>query len=207
MKVKIETIIVGPLQTNCYIVTDEDGIGVVIDPGFEEWKISEIINKNEFKIDYIILTHGHYDHFSAAAKLKENTGAKIVIHKKDNDMLNNADLNLLCWFNILKDKNLCSDLTVDEGDLLTAGSLNFSFIHTPGHTKGSMCVIIEDCIFSGDTLFYRDAGRTDLPEGSHEDLINSFKKLKELKGDYKVYPGHLEPTNLNFEKQNNHYFR
>ena len=202
---KIDRIEVGPLQTNCYVVSDEKGTGVIIDPGFEEWKIREHIEGIDIK--YIILTHGHYDHFTAAKGLMEKTGAKLAIHKIDARYLEDASLSLLCWNIALLSKEVRADIELSEGDILKAGELTFEFIHTPGHTEGSMCILCGNSMFSGDTLFKDGVGRADLPGGSCKTLKSSVKKLAGLTKNYNVYPGHLESTTLDYEKKNNMYLR
>lgn len=204
---KIDTIAVGPLGTNCYIVTDENKTGIIIDPGFEEWKISSVIEKNDYKIEYIILTHGHYDHFSAVEKIKGKTNARVVIYEEDAAFLTNPDLSLLSWFDALKEKTITADITVNEKISLESGELSFSFIHTPGHTPGSMCIKVENTLFSGDTLFRLSIGRTDLPMGSQFEIEKSLKKLSQINEDLTVYPGHMDGTTLSYEKQNNPYLR
>lgn len=204
---KIDTIAVGPLGTNCYIVTDENKVGAIIDPGFEEWKISSVIEKNNYKIEYILLTHGHYDHFSAVEKIKGKTNARVVIYEEDAAFLTNPDLSLLSWFDALKEKTIKADITVNEKNVLESGMLQFSFIHTPGHTPGSMCIKVENTLFSGDTLFRLSIGRTDLPLGSQFEIEKSLKKLSKINEDLIVYPGHMDGTTLSYEKQNNPYLR
>ncbi len=202
---QIKTISVGPVETNCYIVTDNMGRGIIIDPGFEAWKIEEKIEK-DYKIDYIVLTHLHFDHFLAAKKIKEKTNAKIIIHEIDALGLENPNLNLLSRFDDLGEQLINTDIKVNEQTILKVGDLTLKFLHTPGHTKGSMCILIDNAIFSGDTLFRLNIGRTDLPGGNMNEMLNSLKKLFELEKDYDVYPGHMEKTTLFFERENNPYY-
>lgn len=201
---KIQTVVVGPLQTNCYIVSDNSGLAVIIDPGFEEWKIAEKLDG--LSVKYILLTHAHYDHFAAAKGLIEKTGAKTAIFKDDGYSLVDDNLSLISWNPSLASKKISADLLLSESDSLSVGELTFSFLHTPGHTKGSMCIFCDDALFSGDTLFRSDVGRTDLPGGSYEDLMRSVhEKLKPLTKNYRIFPGHLEPTTLDEEKRFNRY--
>ncbi len=203
----ILTIPVGPLGTNCYIVTDENNRGIIIDPGFEAWKIEEKLKEKNVQIEYIVLTHGHYDHFAAVEKLLGNLKAKIVIHEEDAPYLENPNLSLLCWFDALSNKTIKADITVNDTSTLMVGDLAFSFMHTPGHTQGSMCIIIENTIFTGDTLFRMDIGRADLPGGDYETLLHSLKRIAKIEGEYDLYPGHMGKSTLSYEKANNTYLR
>ncbi len=201
----ITAISVGPLHTNCYVVS-ENGVGVIIDPGFEEWKIEEKIQGLDIK--YIFLTHGHYDHFIAAKSIVEKTGAKIVISEIDRPFLDDVELNLICWNMPLAKKQISADITVNDGDVITVGDMSFRFMLTPGHTPGSMCIFINDKMFSGDTLFCGTIGRTDLPRGSMTQMMNTLQNIiKPIKEDYIVYPGHLDVTTLFYEKETNPYLR
>ena len=185
---KIKTIKVGELMTNCYIVSDEiSKEGIIIDPGFD---MDEIINEiGDIKIKAIILTHGHYDHVTDAFALSETINAPVMIHKDDEIMMaystqKKAD-------KLLKDK-----------DTFDIGHLTFDIISTPGHSKGSICIYNEEAgvLFSGDTLFFKDHGRTDLPGSSQKAMENSLKKLLALPPHTKVYPGHGKPTTIGDEK-------
>lgn len=203
---KIQTVVVGPLETNCYIVSDSAGNAVIIDPGFEEWKIAEKLDG--LSVNYIFLTHAHYDHFAAAKGLIQKTGAKTAIFKDDADSLADDTLSLICWNPSLASKKISADLFLSESDSLSVGELIFSFLHTPGHTKGSMCIVCGDALFTGDTLFKGDVGRTDLPGGSFQALMHSVQeKLKPLTKNYRIFPGHLEPSSLYEEKKFNRYMK
>ncbi|MBZ9578562.1 MBL fold metallo-hydrolase [Patescibacteria group bacterium] len=172
---EIKNLIVGPIFTNCYLLTSKDETAV-IDPGGGAEKILKEIEDNRKKLKYIILTHSHWDHTSAALKIKGETGAKILIHKAEKDFLN---------FEV--------DKFLKEGDKIKIGDIILEVIHTPGHTKGSICLLEKDFIFTGDTLFKTGFGRTDLPGGSSKDLQESLEKLsKLLKPGMKIYPGHGE---------------
>lgn len=172
---KIKRIKVGPLKTNCYLIISNKEMAI-IDPGDELEKILKEIQKTKAKVKYIILTHYHFDHTLAAEKLKEKTGAKILIHKGEKNFIN------FLVNQYLKDSD---KIKIDQESL--------KIIHTPGHTKGSICLLGENLIFTGDTIFENGYGRTDLPGGSKKDLKNSLKKLKKLLGkETTVYPGHGE---------------
>jgi len=174
---EIKHLIVGPLLTNCYILISK-GEALAIDPGGGLKKILKEIG--EAKLKYIILTHYHWDHLLAAPKLKKVTSAKILIHEDVKDFIK---------FEV--------DQFLKEGDEIgyppfgRVGEISLKVIHTPGHTKGSICLAGDDFIFTGDTIFEDGYGRTDLPGGSQKDLEKSLKKLEKiLKPGMKIYPGH-----------------
>jgi glyoxylase-like metal-dependent hydrolase (beta-lactamase superfamily II) len=177
----IKTIKVGDLQTNCYIVIDEkSNEAVIIDPGDEA---SEILRElKNLKIRYIILTHGHPDHFGAVNNIKAKTGAPLLMHPADN------------WF-FKPDKEL------SEGQEIKFGEISLKVLHTPGHTKGGVCLYANGHLFSGDTLFSEAHGRTDLPGGSIEEMRKSLKRLASLPDETRVYPGHDEETTIGLEKE------
>ena len=168
---KIKTLIVGPLLTNCYILSSKKEV-IIIDPGAGLKKIlNEIKGK---KLIYIILTHYHWDHTLAAKKLKEITGAKILIHKSKKDFI-----------------KFQPDQYLDGGEEIRLGNEFLKVIHTPGHTKGSISLLDHNFIFTGDTLFKDGVGRTDLPGGSQKDLEKSLKELEKIiKPGMVIYPGH-----------------
>ena len=189
--------------TNSYIVSDENRKeGAIIDPGGEANKIIEMINTLDLKIKYIILTHCHIDHIGALKDLKEKTKATILISRKGAEEINNPYMNLSTYF----DKNLMYidiDARIDEGDLIHIGDLEFKVINTPGHTKDSICLYCEkeNLLFSGDTIFAGTWGRTDLPSGNMEEIMNSInEKILILPDETVVYPGHDRPTTVGDEK-------
>ena len=204
---EIQTLTLGHLESNCYIVTDDQsGEIAVIDPGFLQRSLINAVTKAKDKIRLILLTHGHFDHLMGAAGVKELTGARVAIHALDADGLSDPRKSLAvhAGANFYKKQTpLAPDILLSDGDVLPLGSLRFQVLHTPGHTAGSVCFICSDVIFSGDTLFYESLGRTDFPTGSYEALAGSFKKLAALPGDYRVLPGHYEETTLAHERRYN----
>lgn len=198
---------VGPIETNCYIVFDESKEALIIDPGAEAGRIFREIEKYGLKVKYIVNTHGHGDHIGANQKLKELTGASILIHELDGPMLTDGAKNL----SIYMGKNIslpAADRLLKDGDFFEVGKMHFSVLHTPGHTRGGICLLAGDVCFSGDTLFDGSIGRTDLPGGSYSELINSVKtKLFTLDDKIVVYPGHGPDTTIGREKAYNPFFR
>lgn len=203
---RISTHVVTDFFTNCYIVQDEGtGRTAIIDPGEFNETIKEQIDRigNEY-IDYILLTHCHIDHILGAKELHEYTGAPVVIHSADAAGLIDNNINCINFFSGSGSAPE-ADQTVNEGDRLSLGDLTIKVMHTPGHTIGSCCYIIDDTIFSGDTIFRMSCGRTDLPTGDDVKLMRSLGRIADMEGDYKIYSGHGEPTTLEFERKSNMY--
>lgn len=203
---EINRITIGTFQTNCYVVADEESkLAFVIDPAGDVDKIADVINENGYDLQYIILTHGHGDHIGAVSVLRNNFDAKLFIHQADAEMLNDHQLNLT--HRMGEKIELMADSTFTDGDVLQVGNLKLKLIHTPGHTMGSSCILVEKSLFSGDTLFLNSIGRTDLYGGDRKQIIKSIKnKLLILPKDVKVYPGHGSPTSINNELKKNPFF-
>lgn len=207
---RIESISVGPLGTNCFIVMDENtNEAIIIDPGFYADKILAFVDKMKADIKYILLTHGHFDHFFAAKGIIQKTNAKLVLHEFDEELLSSGG-GFLMFFDKeseVEKNRVTADILVKDGDIIHINDIDLKYIHTPGHTKGSCCILADKSLFSGDTLFYLSAGRTDFPGGSMTEIVQSFKKkLLPLSDSIKVYPGHGEFTEMGYEKRNNMYF-
>lgn len=189
--------------TNCYIVQDENSKEtMVIDPAGDVDKIIEMLNILKSKLKYIYLTHCHGDHIGGVNELKEKYGGKIIAHRITAENLKNSNITLRTYMG-LNDVSIEVDSRVDDKDLLHLGNLEFEVIHTPGHTSGGSCLYCEteNLIFSGDTLFRGTWGRTDVPTGSFEDIINSItNKLMLLPDETIVYPGHGKSTMIREEK-------
>lgn len=196
----VTTIVVGPLDTNCYLLS-ENGNGIVIDAGFEADRILEIAKSLNVKITSILLTHGHYDHVGAVAELVRKTGAKVYISRED-FALANSYKNLGFSFGCVTEK-FDAYVLVSEGEYNVDG-IPVKVLETPGHTEGGVCYIIDGALFSGDTLFNCSYGRTDFPTGDYGALKKSIiEKLFGLDRDMKVYTGHGAPTELFKEKRTN----
>lgn len=203
----IRTLYLGPCMTNCYIVSGDKNHCIVIDPASDGDIIYNEITKNGLELTAIFLTHGHFDHIYAIPYLINTfPDAKVYVHKDEEKYLKNTSLNLSPMFGenfVYTGKINC----ISDGDILSECGLEFNVIHTPGHTEGSVCYITDDSIFSGDTLFASTVGRTDFPLGSFPTLLKSLKKIKQLKKDYNIYPGHNAATTLNIEKKYNEYLQ
>ena len=193
---KVSMMQVGPIGTNCYIL--EDGKkAAVIDPGDEA---DRILAQLDVQVEYILLTHGHYDHTTGVPELhKALPGAKIYIHQAD---ANGAGSRLFPLAGQVDDL-----LLYDEGDALPLGSLTIEVLHTPGHSPGSVTLKAGDVLFTGDTLFAGDCGRTDLRGGSWEEILVSLGRLGKLEGNYHVLPGHGGTSDLDTERKINPYLK
>ena len=192
----IKTLTVGQIETNCYIVTDEDTLQcAVIDPGDESNTVLNYLEDNHLTAKYIFLTHGHFDHTMAVNAVHEETSATVCMSRKDTGK---GDYR----FDPPK-----GSIFYGEGDTFHVGGLTFRVMETPGHTPGGVCLICQDAIFSGDTLFRDSCGRTDLPGGDMSELLASLKRLYDLPGDYEVWPGHMGPTTLDRERHSNYYMK
>ena len=201
---KILTYRLGIYAVNCYLVYDEkSNKACLIDPAVYDAEITNFISSKRLSLEYIILTHGHFDHILGANAFKNKTGAKIAAHELEVEYLENPAKSLT------DGETVSADILLKDNDVLTIGDISLKVIHTPGHTKGSNCFICESekVIFSGDTLFKNGIGRYDLYGGNYATLMESLRKLKNIKENYRIYPGHGGNTMLNDEIAGNLYFR
>ncbi len=205
---KVQTMSLGSLSTNCYLVYTGEKRVIAADIGGEPDKLLRFLNENGLTLGKILLTHGHYDHIDGVLSVQQATGADVYIHEADAPMLSDSNLSLAAWINPCADCKPITDYhTIGEGDIITDGDAVFTVMHTPGHTKGSVCYICDDIILAGDTLFRLSRGRTDFPGGSDREMLDSFRRLKQLPGDFRVFPGHNEHTSLEFERNYNPVMR
>ena len=201
----IEVVVSGKLLNNTYIVVSDKNNAVVIDPSLDFEGIKQKLEKLGANLKYIICTHGHYDHTASALPLKELTGAEIVIHQRDSEMLYDSKKSLSFLFS--NHPNVCkADIEVSDGNEILLDELEFRFISTPGHSNGSMVIVCGDFCFTGDTVLKGTVGRTDLVGGNDALMIQSIKNLSEVEKNYTLLCGHEEPSTLDFEKKNNPYF-
>ncbi|MBM9519633.1 MBL fold metallo-hydrolase [Desulforhopalus vacuolatus] len=187
----LEQLIVGTMDVCCYVVgCEKTGKGAVIDPGGDEDKILASVKKHGLDLEYILLTHGHPDHVCGNRKLKEATGAKIVMHTDEAAFL--AKPGIAEYFSMLGlEPSPPADILIKEGDIVSVGEEKFKVIHTPGHTPGGICLYNAPNLFTGDTLFAGGIGRTDFPGGSTEQLLTAIRsKLFVLPAETVVWPGH-----------------
>ena len=200
LKLRIEHL---NLVTNCYVVMDEETKeAMVIDPGAESQKIIEMLDILEAKLKYIFLTHCHADHIGAINDVKQAKGGKILVSREDSQGLYDETISLT-YYAETPNPELEADSRVDDDDLIHLGNLEFRVIATPGHTKGGLCLYcpVEEMIFTGDTIFSSTWGRTDLPTGSLEDIMDSIiNKILVLPNNTIMYPGHGKSTLIKEEK-------
>ena len=195
------------LATNCcYLVDKATGKSAVVDPGEKSDELIEQIEKDGGKLEYVLLTHGHYDHIGFAKQLADRFNAKIVTGEKENKFLSTPNLNLSVNHNIDLPA-FSADILLNDNDSFMLGETEILYIQTPGHTSGGGCFIFDDTLISGDTLFCESYGRTDLPTGSNSDMYNSILRLKNLSGDYRVIPGHGQLSTLEHERKYNPLMR
>ena len=202
--VKVEKFIVGPLETNCYLVySGTHKKGFLIDPGVFDKRILDTIEKNGIEIKNIINTHGHIDHTAGNKKF----GYPVLIHESDNDFLKSPVKNLAFLTGVISQSPPAARLLKD-GDLIKVGEMVFEVIHTPGHTPGSISLKLGDRVFTGDALFQESIGRTDFPYGSEKNLLKSIRRrLMVFDDKVEVLPGHGPNSTIGHERKNNPFLR
>jgi glyoxylase-like metal-dependent hydrolase (beta-lactamase superfamily II) len=200
---------VGLIQTNCYVVgCQETKEGAVIDPGGHPQRILDEVKRLGLNIKYVLDTHAHFDHTDANGVVVQATGASLALHPQDLPLLTNA--GGAAFFGLEADPSPLPDLELHDGDELEVGKLGFRVLHTPGHTPGHVCFYepAEEVLFDGDVLFYRGIGRSDLPGGSWQQLMDSIQRvLFALPEDTVVYSGHGPATTIGEEKRLNPWLR
>lgn len=191
--------------SNCYVFENEEYV-FIVDPGEFSMKLKSIIDLRLNKKFVVLLTHGHFDHILGVAKIKEYVNATVVIGLEDAPKLIDSDLSLNSAFENFEEQiPVTADITVTDGERLMFGSTVIDVMITPGHTNGSAVYLVENVMFSGDTLFCMSIGRTDFYDGSMVKMKESLKRLKAIDKDYRLLSGHGEESTLNFEKANNYY--
>ena len=191
--INMKHLALGAYQTNCYLVWGENSSTcVVIDPGYEPKKIAAFLAEKGLKLEAILLTHGHFDHVGGVKELAE--ACKVYVHELEHTMPPALTAGKL----------YATDSYPENFEI---AGMRFTTLHTPGHTPGSVCLLVEDAMFSGDTLFAGSCGRTDLPGGNWATIQDSLRRLAAIPGDYRVFPGHAEATTLSQERLYNPYLR
>jgi glyoxylase-like metal-dependent hydrolase (beta-lactamase superfamily II) len=199
-RIEIEAFVVGPVETNCYLVHDPVSLdAVVIDPGTRDERLADAVKRKRLNIRYVVNTHGHYDHIMGDAVFD----VPVLIHEADAACLGDPSRSLSSMLG----GGTVSAGTVrklSDGDTVEAGPIRMKVIHTPGHSPGGICLLQDDVLFSGDTLFFEGVGRTDLPGGDGRVLLESVRtRLFELPGNTRVFPGHGPGTTIAHEKAHN----
>ena len=205
VNMKIDHFVVGPVQTNCYFVTNiKTKEMIIIDPGACANQLAKKVDESGAKPVAILLTHGHFDHATDAKPLADRYGIKIYIHEADKATLDDPQLNVSYMMG--QSKTFYADVFLKDKQELDIAGFHIVVLHTPGHTPGGCCYYMEqeDVLFSGDTLFRTSVGRSDFPGGSASALVRSVKeKLLILPEETHVYPGHMEETTIGYEKRHN----
>ena len=197
----------GPFASNCYIVGSEaNREGMIIDPGADAMEILKSVKELRLDIKLIVLTHGHMDHIGALKEVKEATGAEVAIHADDAESLQQRSSGSV--FGLSYPSPPPPERLLKGGDSIDIGDLNFLVLHTPGHTRGGICLLGQGVVFTGDTLFNYGIGRFDMPGGSGSQLMNSiYTKLMILADNTIVYPGHGPDTTIGAERRGNPFLR
>ena len=202
---ELVTLITGPVEVNTYILFGKNGGECLIVDHSDTDMVAQELEKRELKPTHILLTHGHFDHILSVADLQEQYGAKVCIHEQDAAALTGGRLSLGAMMG-MGVRRCAPDMLLKGGETLDCAGFSVKVLHTPGHSKGSVCYVLgeEKLIFSGDTLFRLSVGRTDLPGGEANELYSSIAYcLFRLEGEYAVYPGHMEQTSLDYERRRN----
>lgn len=205
-----EITVVGPFMCNCSILAcEKTKEAVIIDPGDEPKRILDVVRSLGVKVKYLIHTHAHLDHIIATGDVKRETGSQVALHEGDQWLYDNLEKQARTFgFDAAPPPKI--DLYIKDGDQIKFGEHSLKVIHTPGHTPGSVCFSIDgdETVFTGDTLFCRSIGRTDLWGGSYEQILDSIRiKLLALDNDALVYPGHGPTTHIGDEKKKNPFLR
>jgi len=204
----LDVLLVGPLGVNCYILGDEHTRqAVVIDPGGNPREILKTIEKRALKVIAIVNTHAHFDHVLALTEVRAATGAPFLLHAGEAQILASAQMSG-AMFGMAMRQPAPPDRLLNDGDTIPVGALTLKVLHTPGHTPGGICLLFDNRVIVGDTLFQSGIGRTDFPGGDYATLMTSIRdKLLTLPDETIVYPGHGAATTIGEERQLNPFLR
>lgn len=201
---KVHAFTVGPLESNSYLVVDEAAReAALLDPGMESEPVADVLARERLTVTSIINTHGHFDHVFGNAYFKAKTGAPLLMHRADLDLVKRLEEQSL-YFGFRATPSPSPDRFLEEGDEVRVGGIRLRVLHTPGHSPGGICLVTDGAAFVGDTLFAGSVGRTDLPGGSAEELLTSIReKLLALPDETVLYPGHGPATTIGHERRHN----
>jgi len=208
MGFSVETLVVGPLEENCYVLRDgQTAEGIIIDPGDNGQEILAYVRDTGLKVKLLVNTHGHWDHIGAVDFLRDELGVELAIHEEDAAMLT-ASREEMAAYSVFAGQKRPAEILLTDGDTVSFGSSRLEVIHTPGHTRGGICLYGGDCLFSGDTLFAGSVGRTDLPGGDYPGILHSVNvSLQPIPDEAVVYPGHGPATTMGRERRCNPYLQ
>lgn len=204
---QVKTLVLGELGTNCYIVSDEVGQAIIIDPADDADAILECVKKNHLTVLAVVLTHAHFDHMMAAEAVCTALDVPLYVGDKDGAAMTDANRNLSGWFADTTPIHISDFQVITEGESISVGEVGFTVIETPGHTPGCICLYREGHLFVGDTLFEDSIGRLDFPGGNPQAMLKSLQRLMELPPDTIVYPGHGPSTTIGREIRHNPYLQ
>ena len=203
----LRTLCLGALDTNCYIVWDESRMAMIVDPADEADKILSVVAAEGLNVVTVVLTHVHFDHMLAAEAVCEAVGAPLYVGVGDETALIDPIRNLSGVFEMCPPMRIKADKVLREGDTISVGELTFTVMETPGHTPGCICLLCDDLLLSGDTLFYDSIGRVDFPGGNVPDMLASLRRLASLPQNTQVYSGHGPMTTIGREVAQNPYLQ
>lgn len=205
--IKIDSVVSGEFQVNCYLIYDDTSKkAIIIDPGLDGKKVIDKIENLNLSPELLINTHGHFDHTFSDDIIRKKYNIPLAVHKKDTEMLSDANKN----FSTILGKPIIinnADIIFDKEETKEISFCKYSVIYTPGHSKGSICILIDDMLFAGDTIFKYSIGRTDLFGGDYNEILLSLQKIKKLPQHTKIFPGHGPFTTLSDELNFNPYLK
>ncbi|MDR1952185.1 MAG: MBL fold metallo-hydrolase [Elusimicrobiota bacterium] len=205
--IKVESVVSGPIRTNCYLIYDSDTkAALIVDPGQDGDKVIEAVNSLGLKPEMLVNTHGHFDHIFDDDKIRKKFNIPLAVYKDEAYMLADPNKNASAFFE--EPVSITNpEILLEDNQIVKLSFTEFKVIHTPGHTKGGICLLFDKFLITGDTLFKGEVGRTDLEDGSYQTLMQSLEKLKSLDPSLIIYPGHEEYTDLDYELKHNPYLK